>query len=386
MCGRAYDPRFLWMWPNARISVMGGEQAASVLAEVAATRRGGLRGAVQGRHPRAVRHAGLALLLHGAALGRRHHRPGRHPAGPGHGPRRGRARADRVSPPTASSGCDGAHVRVSPHRQPRRDRAAGDAHLPTPGRPHGRRGHRARLRCAARSGGRRRRPHPVLPRRGRRRRRRPVHGRPGRAPRLRVPLRERRLRAGRHRCGPGVGRAPRRGDGGDGAQGRRPRDRRGRRCPRRPLLRDERRARGAQRTSRSCVKAAAGGGGKGMRIVRVPGRVRRGGRSAQPRGASAFGDDTMLVEKFVEHGRHIEVQVMADTHGTVLHLWERDCSTQRRHQKVLEEAPAPTISAEVRDASSPRRPSPWRARSATPTPGRSSSCSTPTPTRRTSWR
>ena len=71
--------------------------------------------------------------------------------------------------------------------------------------------------------------------------------------------------------------------------------------------------------------------------------------SAQREASTAFGDDTVIVEKYVEHGRHIEVQVMADTHGTVLHLWERDCSTQRRHQKVLEEAPAPTISAAVRD-------------------------------------
>ncbi len=71
--------------------------------------------------------------------------------------------------------------------------------------------------------------------------------------------------------------------------------------------------------------------------------------SAQREAASAFGDDTMIVEKYVEHGRHIEVQVMADSHGTVLHLWERDCSTQRRHQKVLEEAPAPTISDAVRE-------------------------------------
>ena len=70
--------------------------------------------------------------------------------------------------------------------------------------------------------------------------------------------------------------------------------------------------------------------------------------AAKREAASAFGDDTILVEKYVEHGRHIEVQVLADAHGNVVHLFERDCSTQRRHQKVLEEAPAPTITAEVR--------------------------------------
>ena len=96
------------------------------------------------------------------------------------------------------------------------------------------------------------------------------------------------------------------------------------------------------------VKAAAGGGGKGMRIVRSADELDEAVASAKREAQSAFGDDTILVERFVEHGRHIEVQVMADTHGTVLHLWERDCSTQRRHQKVLEEAPAPTISDEVR--------------------------------------
>ena len=71
--------------------------------------------------------------------------------------------------------------------------------------------------------------------------------------------------------------------------------------------------------------------------------------AAKREAASAFGDDTMLVEKYVEHGRHIEVQVIADPHGTVRHLFERDCSTQRRHQKVLEEAPAPTIDAATRE-------------------------------------
>jgi len=97
------------------------------------------------------------------------------------------------------------------------------------------------------------------------------------------------------------------------------------------------------------VKAAAGGGGKGMRIVRSDEEYDEAVASARREAASAFGDDTMLVEKYVEHGRHIEVQIIADHHGTVRHLFERDCSTQRRHQKVLEEAPAPTIDQATRD-------------------------------------
>ncbi len=96
------------------------------------------------------------------------------------------------------------------------------------------------------------------------------------------------------------------------------------------------------------VKAAAGGGGKGMRIVRAPGDLDAAIASARREAAAAFGDDTLLVERYVEGGRHVEVQVIGDEHGNVLHLFERDCSTQRRHQKVLEEAPAPTISEDVR--------------------------------------
>jgi acetyl/propionyl-CoA carboxylase alpha subunit len=89
------------------------------------------------------------------------------------------------------------------------------------------------------------------------------------------------------------------------------------------------------------VKAAAGGGGKGMRIVRNAADLPDALAAARREAESAFGDGTLLVERYVEHGRHVEVQVLADTYGTVLHLGERDCSVQRRHQKVVEESPAP---------------------------------------------
>ncbi|KQV64275.1 carbamoyl-phosphate synthase subunit L [Nocardioides sp. Root122] len=98
------------------------------------------------------------------------------------------------------------------------------------------------------------------------------------------------------------------------------------------------------------VKAAAGGGGKGMRVVRTAAELPEAMAAAAREAASSFGDDTLLIEKYVESGRHIEVQVLGDTHGHVLHFFERDCSTQRRHQKVLEEAPAPTISEAQRES------------------------------------
>ncbi|WP_285103544.1 biotin carboxylase N-terminal domain-containing protein [Promicromonospora sp. MEB111] len=104
------------------------------------------------------------------------------------------------------------------------------------------------------------------------------------------------------------------------------------------------------RTYPLLVKAAAGGGGKGMRVVRGEDELAAAIAAAGREAAAAFGDDTLLLERYVEHGRHVEVQILADEHGNVLHLHERDCSAQRRHQKVLEEAPAPDLDPAVRDA------------------------------------
>ncbi|WP_431912018.1 biotin carboxylase N-terminal domain-containing protein [Nonomuraea jabiensis] len=97
------------------------------------------------------------------------------------------------------------------------------------------------------------------------------------------------------------------------------------------------------------VKASAGGGGRGMRIVRGAGELAREVESARRESASAFGDGTVFVEPLLENARHVEVQVLADRHGTVWTLGERECSVQRRHQKVVEECPSPGISAELRE-------------------------------------
>ncbi len=98
------------------------------------------------------------------------------------------------------------------------------------------------------------------------------------------------------------------------------------------------------------VKASAGGGGRGMRIVRDLARLDEEVAQATAEAASAFGDGTVFVEPYVEQGRHVEVQVVGDRHGDVLVLGERDCSIQRRHQKVVEEAPAPDLDDAVRTA------------------------------------
>jgi 3-methylcrotonyl-CoA carboxylase alpha subunit len=98
------------------------------------------------------------------------------------------------------------------------------------------------------------------------------------------------------------------------------------------------------------IKASAGGGGKGMRIVESPDAFLGALASCQREAASSFGDDRVLIERYLQKPRHIEIQVFADSHGQCVYLFERDCSVQRRHQKVIEEAPAPGMSADRRRA------------------------------------
>ena len=98
------------------------------------------------------------------------------------------------------------------------------------------------------------------------------------------------------------------------------------------------------------VKASAGGGGKGMRVALNELSLKQAIQQAQREAEAAFGDDSVYLEKYVEYPRHVEVQVVADLHGNVVHLWERDCSVQRRHQKLIEESPSPNIDQSTREA------------------------------------
>lgn len=98
------------------------------------------------------------------------------------------------------------------------------------------------------------------------------------------------------------------------------------------------------------LKAAAGGGGKGMRMVNSDDELENAWQTARAEAEAAFGNPALYIEKFIEKPRHIEIQVLADEHGNVIHLGERDCSIQRRHQKLIEESPSPIVTPELREA------------------------------------
>ena len=98
------------------------------------------------------------------------------------------------------------------------------------------------------------------------------------------------------------------------------------------------------------IKAASGGGGRGMRIVHNEATLRTQIRNARTEADNAFKDDRVYVEKLIEQPRHVEIQVLADSHGNCVHLWERDCTLQRRHQKLVEESPSPGITGKMRDS------------------------------------
>src|SRR5205807_3795393 len=97
------------------------------------------------------------------------------------------------------------------------------------------------------------------------------------------------------------------------------------------------------------IKAAAGGGGRGMRVAHNNISLQSGLQAARQEAEKAFKDGSVYLEKYLEQPRHIEVQILADRHGNAVHLWERECSLQRRHQKLVEESPAPNLPQAVRE-------------------------------------
>ena len=394
MCGRAYSPRFLWMWPNARISVMGGEQAASVLATVAdrdGTWSEDEVGGVQSAAARAVRTPGPPLLRHRPAVGRRGDRPGRHPAGrwawpwraAGDAPLGPRAlrRVPDVRPCSttvlvANRGEIAVRIirTLRGHGHPQRGRL----HRPRPRRRHVARpptwrsgiGPAAAYLDVDRIVGARPR-------------------RPGRTRSTRATASCPRTPALRPAPAPPPGSAfvgpPARGHRADGRQDQRQarrggRRRAGRAGPRRSRARPTTswRPRPLEIGLPVLLKPSAGGGGKGMRLVGDPADLSAAIAGGPPGGPRRLRGRHLAGRAVRRAPRHIEIQVFADAHGQVCSLGERECSLQRRHQKIVEEAPSPLLDEHTRVAmavSAVGRRQGVRLRRA---PGRSSSSCPPT--------
>ena len=392
MCGRAYGPRFLFAWPNAKTAVMGPQQLAGVLSIVArqsaavdgpAVRRGGRRGDAAAVEEQ-IESESLALFMTGRVyddgiIDPRDTRTvlgmclsvDRQRRGPGP------ARLRRVP--------DVMRVIAAPaRRQPGRDRLPHHPHVPAAR-------HRARSPSTATpTPTRRSRPHA-------RRRRRACPATPPADTYLRGDLLvDAATRAGADAVHPGYGFLSETAafaeavvDAGltwvgpppaaIAAMGSKIGAKAMMRAAGVPVLArlDASRASTRERAARCSSRRRPAAAGGACASCAHAGELADAVAGAEREAAAAFGDGTVFVERYVERGRHVEIQVFADTHGNVVALFERECSIQRRHQKIIEECPSPAVDAELR-----RRwatpPSPRPAPSATSAPARSSSSSSRT--------